>query len=193
MKERDELDAFVGRWLEANAACERRGDWRPLADFFAPDATYGWNCGPDDEFMAVGREEIRELAFGLEMAGLDGWTYPYQSVLVDERAGMVLGLWRQVADVRRPDGGRYEVAGLGASWFGYADGAWTWQRDFFDHVNAGALFMEMTRNGHLSPGMTERMRQAVSGERAPGHYRRADVPAPTWPVKPHYTPVSERP
>ena len=67
--------------------------------------------------------QIRELALGLEMQGLDGWTYPYQATVIDDQAGMVIGFWKQVADVTRPDGGPYEVAGFGCSWFGYADGA----------------------------------------------------------------------
>src|SRR5436309_1580116 len=74
---RAELDEMVERWLEANRVAEEAGDWKPMADLYTPDATYGWNFGPNEEFMAVGREEIREIALGLEMAGLDGWTYPY--------------------------------------------------------------------------------------------------------------------
>jgi SnoaL-like domain len=183
--------AYVKRWLEANAECERRRDWRPLADFFAPDATYGWNCGPDDDFMAVGREEIRRLAFGLEMAGLEGWSYPYQAVMVDDRASMAIGLWRQVAGLRRPDGAPYEMAGFGASWFGYADGAWVWQRDFFDHVNAGALFGAMHRAGQLSEALARRLHTAASGQLAPGHYRRSDIPVPLWPVEPRGIPGPE--
>jgi hypothetical protein len=97
---------------------------------------------------------------------------------------MVIGLWKQVADVRRPDGGSYEVAGFGCSWFGYADGAWIWQRDFFDHGNAGALFIEMMSADVLSDGMTARIEAAMSGKRAPGHYRAKDLPVPLWPTVP---------
>ena len=49
------------------------------------------------------------------MGGLDGWTYPYQKVLIDEHQGEVIGLWKQVADAKRPDGSPYEVAGLGGA------------------------------------------------------------------------------
>ena len=41
------------RWVEANREAERKGDWRPLADFYADDATYGWNIGPE------GRRDVR--------------------------------------------------------------------------------------------------------------------------------------
>ena len=96
------------RWCSAG--------WRPtgparqeatgshMADLYTEDATYGWNVGPNDEFMAVGRDEIRDIALGLEMAGLEGWTYPYQKVLIDEQQGEILGLWKQVADATKADG-----------------------------------------------------------------------------------------
>jgi hypothetical protein len=114
---RAELEEMVERWLEVNRQGEAKQDWRHMADLYTEDATYGWNVGPNDEFMVVGREEIREVALGLEMAGLEGWTYPYQKVLIDEQQGEVLGLWKQVADATRADGTQYEIAGLGGSWF----------------------------------------------------------------------------
>jgi hypothetical protein len=57
--DRDELDEMVRRWLQANRDCEAIGDWRPLAELYTEDATYGWNFGPSEDFMAVGRDEIR--------------------------------------------------------------------------------------------------------------------------------------
>jgi hypothetical protein len=181
MADRAELEAFWQRWLDTNQKAEAANDWTLLVDFYADDATYGWNTGPDDNFMAVGKEEIRDLAVGLEMQGLAGWTYPYQVTLIDDRADMVIGFWKQIADVRRPDGSAYEVPGFGFSWFGYSAGAWAWQRDMFDHGNAGALFLEMAAAGVLSEGMTARIEAAMRGNRAPGHYRTRDLPAPLWP------------
>jgi len=78
-----ELADMVERWLAANRRAENEGDWRPLAELYTVDATYGWNLGPNEEFMVVGRDEIRDIALGLEMGGLDGWQYPYQKVLID--------------------------------------------------------------------------------------------------------------
>ncbi|HWB68224.1 MAG TPA: nuclear transport factor 2 family protein [Mycobacteriales bacterium] len=182
MVDRAELEAFWQRWLDTNRECEAKRDWSALADFYAEDATYGWNCGPSDDFMAVGRDQIREWALGAEMQGLEGWTYPYQATVIDDRAGMVVGFWRQQAEAHDEDGHPYEVAGLGASWFGYADGTWVWQRDFFDHGNAGAVFLRMMQRGALSAGMTERIERSMAGELLPGHYRPQDRPAPLWPV-----------
>ena len=179
---RGELEEMVSRWLDTNRRCEQAGDWRMLAELYTEDATYGWNLGPTEEFMAVGRDEIRQIAVGQEMAGLEAWTYPYQELLIDEGKGQVIGLWKQIADATRPDGGHYEVAGLGGSWFRYAGNwQWSWHRDFFDFGNATALFMEMIRDGTLSAGMTARMERAVSGP-LPGHYRLGTAPVGLWEV-----------
>ncbi|GII05109.1 nuclear transport factor 2 family protein [Planobispora takensis] len=179
--DREELDEMVNRWLEANRRCEEAGDWRPLAELYTEDATYGWNVGPGQDFMAVGREEIRDLALGSEMGGLDGWSYPYRSILVDDRNGEVVGFWKQVADARRPDGGAYEVAGIGGSWFRYGGGfRWSWQRDWFDMGNVTSLFVKMMKAGVLSDGMKRRLDRAASGEPVPGYYRRGETPVPLW-------------
>lgn len=163
---RSELDAMVDRWLDENRKCEEAGDWRPLAEMYTPDATYGWNMGPNEDFMAVGRDEIREYALGTEMRGLDGWTYPYQRILVDDRQGEVIGLWKQVSDRKRDDGSAYEVLGIGGSWFRYGgDGMWSWQRDFFDFGNVSALYLEMLQKNAVSAGMQARIDEAMSGDR----------------------------
>jgi hypothetical protein len=178
--ERAELEEMVERWLEANRRCEAAGDWKPLAEMYTEDATYGWNYGPHTDFMAVGRDEIRDLALGEEMGGLDGWEYPYEEILIDERKGFVVGFWRQVADSRRADGSPYEVAGIGGSWFRYGgDFQWAWQRDWFDFGNAAALFMEMMADGVLSEGMTARMERSMKGPR-PGYYPAFEAPVKIW-------------
>ena len=169
---RDELEEMMQRWMDINKRCEEQLDWMPMADMYTEDATYGWNVGPNDEFMAVGRDQIREYALGYEMEGLGGWTYPYQRVLIDEAQGEILGLWKQMADATRPDGSHYEIAGLGGSWFRYAgDFKWSWQRDFFDVGNATATYFEMINAGALTPGMTKRMEKATSGNVSPATTR----------------------
>lgn len=179
---RHELDEMVQRWLDANRRAEEAGDWSPMAELYTEDATYGWNYGPKEEFMAVGRDEIRDLALGQEMAGLDGWSYPYQEVLVDDSKGQVIGLWRQIADATRPDGSHYEVAGIGGSWFRYAgDWQWSWQRDWFDFGNAAALFIEMIEAGALSEGMQQRMEASAAGSQ-PGHHLIGGASVGLWEV-----------
>ena len=70
---RQQLEDWVQRWLQVNRDAETAGDWKPLADFYSDDATYGWNIGPKEDVMCVGIDEIRDIALGLEMDGLEGW------------------------------------------------------------------------------------------------------------------------
>jgi len=74
--------------------------------------------------------------------------------------------------VKDPEGNAYEIAGTGGSWFRYAgDYRWNWQRDFFDHANAGAVFGAMAKDAQLTEVMLERMKK---GARMPGWVKRAD-------------------
>ena len=169
---REEIEEMMRRWVAANDRAGETGDWGAMADFYAEDALYSWNNGPKHEFVARGRDEIRRFVFGTEMAGLEKWTYPYVRVLIDERIGEVIGIWRQIAPVEKADGSHYEIAGTGGSWFRYGgDYQWSWQRDFFDHANAGAIFMAMAKDGRLSEEMQRRMAQ---GSKMPGWVRLAE-------------------
>ncbi len=163
---RDEIEEMVRRWVAANDESGRTGDWSKMSAFYSEDAVYTWNCGPKWEFVAQGRKEIHDWVFGTEMAGLERWTYPYVRTLIDEQKGEFIGIWRQVAPVKDPDGVSYEIRGTGGSWFRYAGNfKWGWQRDFFDHANAGAVFGAMAKNGQLTPRMQERM---AAGSKMPG-------------------------
>ncbi len=118
---REKLEAWVDRWLQANKDCEKAGDWRPLGDFYAPEATYGWNIGPKEDVMCVGVDEIRDVALGLEMEGLENWVYEYQKVLIDDKQGEIVGFWKQI--VNKTDGSQDEIYGIGGSWFRLNDDA----------------------------------------------------------------------
>ena len=176
---REQLEDFVQRWLAVNRESERTGDWTPLADFYSEDATYGWNIGPKEDVMCVGKQEIRDIALGLEMAGLQGWTYPYQKVLIDEKIGEVVGFWKQVAT--DADGNNQEIYGIGGSWFRLgADGLIEWQRDFFDFGHVQKLYMQLIQEGKLSKGMQERIQRSLAGEKLPGYYPLGQAPIPIW-------------
>ncbi|TLF81186.1 nuclear transport factor 2 family protein [Nocardia cyriacigeorgica] len=178
---RAEIEAVVEHWLQANIEAERVGDWRGLADFFVPEATYGWNIGPHHDVMCVGIDEIRDIAFGQEMDGLLGWRYPYQRVLIDEKAGEVLGFWKQVTE--DTDGTQHEVYGLGGSWFRYAGaGKWAWQRDFFDYGHVADLYLRLLKSGKVSAEFAQRMQNsAAAAGHLPGWYPLGQTPAPLWP------------
>ena len=176
---RDELEDFVERWLEANREAERSGDWRILANFYTPDATYGWNIGPKEDVMCVGIDEIRDIALGQEMEGLTGWKYPYQRVIIDDRIGEIVGFWKQVAT--DADGTAQEVYGIGGSWFRLAAGGMIeWQRDFFDFGHVSALYMDLIKAGKLSEGMQKRIERGIAGEKVPGYFPLGKAPVPLW-------------
>jgi hypothetical protein len=176
---REQLEDFVRRWLDVNRDAERKGDWTALADFYARDATYGWNIGPKEDVMCVGKDEIREIALGLEMAGLEGWTYPYQKVLIDEGIGEVVGFWKQVATDAQ--GNSQEIYGIGGSWFRLdGDGLIEWQRDFFDFGHVQKMYLQLISEGKLSAGMQRRIERSLAGEKLPGYYPIGQAPVPIW-------------
>jgi hypothetical protein len=167
---RDELEEMIARFVATNDEAGRTGQWEKLADFYSEDALYSWNNGPKYEFVARGRDEIRRLVLGTEMAGLEKWHYPYVRTLIDDRRGEVIGVWRQIAPLPGPDGKPLEIAGTGGSWFRYAGRyQWSWQRDFFDHANAGAVFADLLQRGLLSDAMKQRL---VRSPKMPGWVKR---------------------
>ena len=179
---REVLEDFVERWLEANRVAEAKGDWKGLADFYTGDATYGWNIGPKEDVMCVGIDEIRNIALGLEMFGLDGWSYPYQKVIIDDKIGEVVGFWKQVAQIGEgADVEKFEIYGIGGSWFRLnADGKVEWQRDFFDFGHVQKLYLKLMQDGKLSKGMQERIERSLAGEKLAGYYPLGEAPVPIW-------------
>jgi len=173
------LDDWVERWLQVNRDAEAAGDWTPLADFYAEDATYGWNIGPKEDVMCVGRDEIRDVALGLEMQGLENWVYEYQKVLVDEKQGEIVGFWKQI--VNKGDGSRDEIYGIGGSWFRLNDQLLIeWQRDFFDFGHVQKAFIKLIESGDLTPTMQKRIERSMAGEKLPGYYPLGQGPVAIW-------------
>jgi hypothetical protein len=139
--------------------------------------------------MAVGRDQIRELAIGQEMAGLEGWHYDYQATVIDERNAMVVGFWKQRSGIVDDATGReFEILGIGGSWFGVErqvggpdDGTlkFGWQRDWFDLGSTAHTFLAIAASGKAPPGLQRRM--SLDGMAQPGHYRLADLPSTVWP------------
>lgn len=179
---REQLENWVQRWLDANRLAEKEGNWKPLADFYADDVTYGWNIGLEEDVMCVGIDEIRDVALGFEMEGLDNWKYPYQRVLIDDKQGEIVGFWKQVAI--DADGSESEIYGIGGSWFRLTekDGSALieWQRDFFDFGHVQALYLRLMKGGKLSAGMRKRIERGLAGEKLPGYYPLGQAPVPLW-------------
>jgi hypothetical protein len=186
---RAEIEGFWETWLDVNRRVEATGDWRPMAEWYAVDATYGWMYSVDEHFMAVGRDQIRDYAIGIEMDGLDGWHYDYQVTMIDETKNMVLGFWKQRSGIINDETGReYEILGIGGSWFGVErqvggadDGLikFAWQRDWFDMPSTAHTFVEIIKADKAPDTLLKRM--SVSGLDVPGHYRYQDIPSSVWP------------
>ncbi len=171
---RKELEEMVRRWLDANRRAEETGDWKTtLGAHYTSDAIYRWDLGPDQEFVARGLEEIREVAIGYQMDGFAGWKYPYDRVIIDEAKGEVVAFWRQVAPYKRADGSAYEVPGVGGSWFRYGgDYKWSEQQDFFDFGCVMALFSELAADGLLDPVIKKKIQSVARGKLIPGNVAR---------------------
>jgi hypothetical protein len=179
MASREQLEQWVDRWLQANQDAEKAGDWKPLADFYTEDATYGWNIGPKEDVMCVNKDEIRDVALGLEMEGLENWVYEYQKTLIDEKQNEIVGFWKQI--VNKSDGTQDEVYGIGGSWFRLNDNLLIeWQRDFFDFGHVQKAYMKLIESGDLTPTMQKRIERALAGEKLPGYYPRGAAPVPIW-------------
>ena len=186
---RAEIEEFWESWLQVNRDAERTGDWRVMADWYAEDATYGWMLTPDEHFMAIGREQIRDWAIGIEMDGFDGWHYDYLATVIDDRTGMVVGFWKQRSGITDDATGReFEVPGIGGSWFGIerqADGPdagaakIAWQRDWFDFGAMAHTMGEVLKSGKAPDSLHARLK--VFGHDVPGHYHAAELPSPVWP------------
>jgi hypothetical protein len=160
---RAQLDDWVERWLQANKEAEAAGDWTNLAEFYTEDA----------------KKEIRDVALGLEMEGLDNWVYEYQKVLIDEKQGEIVGFWKQI--VHKTDGSQGEIYGIGGSWFRLNDDALIeWQRDFFDFGHVAKMFGDLIGSGDLSTGMQKRIERSIAGEKLPGYYPLGQAPVPIW-------------
>ena len=186
---RAEIEEFWDSWLAVNRKAEESGDWRLMAEWYAEDASYGWMYSPDEHFMAVGRDQIRDWAIGIEMDGFDGWHYDYVCTVIDEQKSMIVGFWKQRSGIIDDATGKeYEILGLGGSWFGVerqtggADAGQVkiaWQRDWFDMPSTAHTFMEIVKAGKASDRLLKRM--SVTGHGVPGHYHLADLPSTVWP------------
>ncbi|MGV9408976.1 nuclear transport factor 2 family protein [Nocardia sp. NPDC003693] len=181
--DRAELESFWQSWLEINRRAQELGDWSVMADHYEPDASYGWSYSATDQFMATGRDEIRELALGTEMLGFQGWVYPYQSAVIDEQNGQVVGFWRQRSTFTDPSGAPYEIPSLGCSWFQYSgNNTWSWQRDIFDAGIAAKTVGRMFKDRTNTPELDARVKAATSGPQ-PGHYPGLEqMSSPLWPI-----------
>ena len=146
---REEMEEMMSRWLAVNEAAEKSGNWRVLADCFSENCIYGWDT-PNGKYEFTGRETIRETCVGAAMDPYQGWSYPYDKIVIDESKGEVFATWWQTppgAPVRE-DGSKMTV--MGASWFKYGGNQeWCEQLDMYDYTNITNLIKECVEKGIL--------------------------------------------
>jgi hypothetical protein len=177
---RAELEEMMQRWLDAHRRAEATFDWKnTLGAHYTEDAEYRWDLGPDQTFVAHGLQEIREVAIGEQMEGFDGWSYPYERVVIDEQKGEIVGFWRQVSPFKRSDGSFYAVPGLGSSWFRYAGNfKWSHQQDFFDLGSVVATLRDLAGAGLLPDKLKRKMQMLSRGQRMAGYAPRPERASP---------------
>ena len=130
--------------------------------------------------MCVGIDEIRDIALGLEMEGLENWQYPYQKVIIDDKQGEIVGFWKQVvidgdgaqsgdlrhrrqlvpAERRRQDRMATRLLRL--------------------RPRAGAVPGPDEGREAVSKGMQKRIERSLAGEKLPGYYPLGKAPVPIW-------------
>jgi len=109
---KQEVKDMMARFIEANAKAEETRDWGPLADFYAEDCEYQYTMGEQGTRVCRGREAVRQYVMGKDMIGFEGWTFPYEWVVVD--GDRVMTKWWNQAPQTKDDGSPYRVVGMSA-------------------------------------------------------------------------------
>jgi limonene-1,2-epoxide hydrolase len=102
--------------------------WAAIAELFTPDGVYS-----EPFFGRIeGRKAIREFLVK-SMAGLEAWTFPFDSITIDE--GRVVTHWWNRLPGRRRGGGYFEFRGISTLTYD-AHGSIVHQLDFYDRIQA---------------------------------------------------------
>lgn len=109
---REEVQAMLDKWLEANKKAEATRDWNALMPFYAKDATYCYTIGAFGRREAKGYDEVKALVMERDMEGFDGWTFPYEWLVVE--GDKVMSKWHMVPPFEREDGTPYRILGMSA-------------------------------------------------------------------------------
>lgn len=126
---------------EATAAAYRKHrelhearQWAAIAELFAHDGVYS-----EPFFGRIeGRDEIRKFLVK-SMTGLEEWTFPLESITVDE--GRVVTHWWNRLPGHRRRGGHFEFRGISTLSYD-AEGRIAHQLDFYDRIEALQVIAE---------------------------------------------------
>lgn len=102
--------------------------WAAIADLFATDGVYS-----EPFFGRIeGRDAIRKFLVK-SMTGLEEWTFPFDSITIDE--GRVVTHWWNRLPGRRRGGGYFEFRGISTITYD-EHGSIAHQLDFYDRIQA---------------------------------------------------------
>lgn len=134
---REEIQATLERFVEANRLAEQDGNWERLADFYTDDAVYVYaGLAANGMVEAHGRDEIRSQVLARDMEPYRGWTFPHEWAVID--GDRIVTRWQNRAPGVRPDGSCIEAPGI--SVIEYAGGGkFRYQWDLFDRLSVKAV------------------------------------------------------
>lgn len=137
---REEVAAAANRFADANVRAEEERNWAPLADFYTDDAVYTYvGLTSNGLVEARGKDEIRTIVMGRDMADYAGWTFPFQWISID--GDRVVTRWSNRPPEKRPDGSVIECPGM--SVLEYAGGGkFKSQFDLYDRLSVKAVIDE---------------------------------------------------
>jgi hypothetical protein len=134
---REEIQATLERFVEANRLAEQDGNWERLADFYTDDAVYVYaGLAANGMVEARGRDEIRRDILTRDMEPYRGWTFPHEWAVID--GDRIVTKWQNRGPGKRPDGSWFEAPGV--SIIEYAgNGKFSYQWDLFDRLSVKAV------------------------------------------------------
>jgi ketosteroid isomerase-like protein len=137
--DRDEVEATVRRYIAVRERIDAGdGTWNDLAAFFTNDAVFidpAWG-------RIEGLDEIRRIAFGDSMVGLD-WRFPVDFYAID--GDTVIVKWREV--IPGADGRPYEQSGCSTLIYA-GDGRFRYEEDL---LNMTHVLEDLAASGWRPP------------------------------------------
>jgi hypothetical protein len=109
----EEVDAYVRRYHDRMLEAEETGNFGLAQEqSFTDDAIYNWNIGPTEpDMIANGKDEVLRIAYGAELAGVEGWKYPMVDYWLDPQQGLIVWKFEMISPWPKwPDGDDYYMA-----------------------------------------------------------------------------------
>ena len=118
----EEIEAFGKKIHDVMLEARKTGQYVMANEAILDDnVVYEWALGPTlPAYIANGKDAVMRNALGAEMAGVDGWKYPWGDYWVDPEKGVLIYNWKMISPWERSDGTFYAANGYGYSFHTYA-------------------------------------------------------------------------